>query len=351
MNATERASLPVIPVIETGADFPYETLVREEARAHALLNAATRGVPRQALRGLDAVSRRWLARWHPGHLAEIDRISARLARPGAYFLSVNYEWGCTTGVRLSPDGATPRLVRVLDWRTPGLGRHVLAAQVAGAAGPFVTLTWPGYTGVLQASAQGRFAGALNQAPLPQRGAGAYPVDWLANKVRLWRTPHVPPAHLLRHVFETATDFGEARRMLIETPVAAPVIFALAGTRPDELAIIERLEEQAHVFEGTAAAANAWQAPGWRGRPRGQDSVGRVRGMAALGADFDAPVTWLRPPILNPLTRLALVAEPATGRLVVQGFEHEATATRPLHLGGDGSHATIQDNEPIRAGSP
>jgi hypothetical protein len=32
---------------------------------------------------------------------------------------------------------------VLDWFTPGLGRHVIAVDVAAHALTFLTLTWPG----------------------------------------------------------------------------------------------------------------------------------------------------------------------------------------------------------------
>ena len=54
----------------------------------------------------DAVSRRWLERSHYPYLAEIDRIAARIARPGAYFLNLSYEWRCTSSVEnphRSPD--------------------------------------------------------------------------------------------------------------------------------------------------------------------------------------------------------------------------------------------------------
>jgi hypothetical protein len=43
-----------IPVHEVGAPFPIETLELEQARADALIDGATRGVPRAALRALDA---------------------------------------------------------------------------------------------------------------------------------------------------------------------------------------------------------------------------------------------------------------------------------------------------------
>ena len=207
-----RSTRREFPVHDVGADFALATLEREEARAIALIEGATRHVPRMALVSLDAISRRWLAKQDSAHLAEIDAVARRLALPGAYFLSVNYEWGCTCRVAPAPDRMSARLVRVLDWRTPGLGRHVIAARVAGAAGPFVTLTWPGYTGVLQAMAPGRFAAALNQAPM-RKPLGRFYLDWAVNRARVWRMPHLTPAHLLREVFESARTFAEAKRML------------------------------------------------------------------------------------------------------------------------------------------
>jgi hypothetical protein len=345
MSCADYKALPSIPLIETGPDFPIETLRAGVDEAHLLLDGATRGVPRKALAMLDTASRRWLAKWNHEYLVEIDEIARELGRPGAYFLSVNYEWGCTTGVFPAPDGAAARLVRVLDWRTPGLGRYIMAADVDGPAGRFVTLTWPGYTGVLQASAPGRFAGAINQAPMPKRGGGFYPFDWLANKVQLWKTPHPTPAHVLRMAFERAPDFRTARGLLIETPIAAPVIFALAGVRPNELCIIERTEDAARVYDGPSAAANAWQAPGWNGRPRGQDSVDRTSKILTLQAGLSEPASWLAPPILNERTRLVLVAEPASGRLVAQGFEKKRPVTAPRFVpsrgpkSSNGSHSS------------
>ncbi|MGE0025074.1 MAG: hypothetical protein AB7S70_15755, partial [Hyphomicrobium sp.] len=80
--------LEPIPVLDTGPSFAMETLVAREASAHELLDLATGPIPSAALRQLDKVSRRWLAKWENAHLGEIDDIAARLARPGAYFLSV-----------------------------------------------------------------------------------------------------------------------------------------------------------------------------------------------------------------------------------------------------------------------
>lgn len=323
--------LPAIPVLEVGANFPMATLLADEPRAHTLLDQATHRIPRAALKAADAVSRRWLIRSRNAHLSEIDEIAARLDRPGAYFLSVNYEWGCTVGVKPSPDRQTARLVRVLDWRTPGLGRHIIAAKVQAAAGPFVTLTWPGYTGVLQGMAPARFSAALNQAPMRKSAGGFLPLDWAINRLRVWGMPHPTPAHLLRTVFETCRNFADAKRVLMDHPIASPGIYSLAGLTPDETCVIERTETQAHVHEGPAAAANHWQAAGWTGHPRGKDSAGRTRMMHTVPTALAPDFSWVKPPILNNYTRLAMVADAAIGRLVAQGFEADGPATLPLDL--------------------
>jgi hypothetical protein len=323
--------LAPIPVVDTGPDFPLETLLAAPDRLAALLDAATRRVPAAALRAGDAITRRWLVRTQNPHLAEIEAIAARVGRPGAYFFSINYEWGCTVGVAPCPQRAAARLVRVLDWRTPGLGRNILAARVAGAAGPFVTLTWPGYSGVLQAMAPGRFAAALNQAPMRSAPGGIYALDWAANRVRVWRTRATTPAHLLRDVFERDGTYAEARRRLAETPIAAPAIFSLAGLAPSETCIIERTEHEARVRDGVHTAANHWQSVSTRARARGNDSAGRARLMAGIAADLDPAFTWLVPPILNERTRLVMVAEARGGRMVAQGYEADGPATEPLVL--------------------
>jgi hypothetical protein len=327
-------SLDPIPVHYVGAAYPLETLELEEARAHALIDGATAHVPRAALRTLDAVSRRWLAKQDSVHLDEIDAIAARLGRPGAYFLSVNYEWGCTCRVAPSPEGKSARLVRVLDWVTEGLGRYVIAARVAGEAGSFVTLTWPGYTGVLQGMAPGRFSAALNQAPM-RPVWGQYHLDWAVNRGRVWRMKHLTPAHLLREVFETAPSFAEAKRMLSERPISSPAIFSLSGLKPTETAVIERTEAEARVHDGCNAAANHWQAPGWSGHSRGVDSAGRACLMHKVSTALDPCFPWLKPPIRNWNTRLVMVADASEGRLVAQGYEVDgvttAPATAPLEL--------------------
>jgi hypothetical protein len=321
--------LPQIPLLNVGSDWPFQTLEREFNRINAMLDEGSGRIPTLAMKIADAVSRRWLERSDYPYLCEIDRISARIARPGAYFLNLSYEWGCTSWAGPSLDGRSSRLVRVLDWRDRGLGRHVIAARIHCDMGAWLTLTWPGYTGVLQALAPGRFAAALNQAPMEQP-VGVYLLDWLVNRSRVWKQPHLTPAHLLRQVFEGARDFAEAKAMLSETPIALPVIYILAGIEPDEACVIERLPDRAHMVNGTVCATNAWQAPGWLGRSRGKDNPGRLALMRTAEHSVDGVFEWLRPPILNRRTRLVFVADASKGSVVAQGYEAERPATSVLH---------------------
>jgi hypothetical protein len=326
------AALPAIPVIDCGADFPRATLAAHGAKTHALLDVATRRYPRQVLSGLDRVSRAWLVRSNNGHLAEIDAIATTLGRPGAYFFSVNYEWGCTCRAAPSEDGTSARLIRVLDWQTPGLGSNLVCAKVTGApAGPFAVLTWPGYTGVLQVMAPGRFSAALNQAPM-RDPTGLFYLDWAANRRRVWKMPFPTPAHLLRRVADEARDFAEAGRMLSESLISTPGIFTLAGLAPEETVVIERTENDARVLRAReAVAANHWAEPGWRGRPRGDSSVERVHAIKCVSPSFAPDFAWLTPPMLNAKTRLAMVADAKLGRLVARGYEADGAATQSLDL--------------------
>lgn len=323
--------LGAMPVVETGREFPLATLRAEKGRTESLLAAASRRYPATMLKALDKVSRAWLVRWDNAHLAEIDEIARLLARPGAYFFAVNYEWACTCRVGPSPDGTSARLTRVLDWQTPGLGANLVAAKVSGnPAGPFAVLTWPGYTGVLQVMAPGRFSAALNQAPM-RKAVGLFYLDWAANRRRVWHMPHPTPAHLLRKVAEEAQSFAKARRILAEHPIATPGIFSLAGVAPGETAVIERTEREARVRDGVQMAANHWETEDWGGHARGADSPGRARMMGGIDSEFDKSFEWLKPPILNDKTRLAMIADAREGRLIARGYEKYGPATETLEL--------------------
>lgn len=323
-SAATATDLPQIPLHRISA--PGELLDLEPARLAALIAAAERHYPRAGIALADRLSRRWLERSANPYLAEIAGVAAALNRPGAHFLNMSYEWACTCSLGVTADGRGARLTRVLDWPFDGLGAEIVAARHEGPAGAWINLSWPGFSGCIQGLAPGRFAAAFNQAPLRRRSPSRI-VDWACDRYGLWRSRQLPPAHLLRRVFDTAPDFAAAKAMLAETPLALPAIFSLAGTGPEELAVIERLEERAVVHEGPQVAANHWSAAEMpRARSRGTASDQRAATMAREAATAGPDLAWLKPPVLNPTTRLALYAEPAGGRLVAQGFEAHGPAT-------------------------
>ena len=56
-------------------------------------------------------------------------------------------------------------------------------------------------------------------------------------------------------------------------------------------------------------------------------------MEALSGEApDWTLGWVRAPMLVPTTRLSVMANPASGRLVVQGWERQVPVTQVLVLG-------------------
>lgn len=320
-----------IPVVDIRAEGPVglarQRLDDVEKLRAACLGALPRGLG-PAIRAGDALARRWLARNASPYRHEVAAIAAEVAGPGLFLVNSAYEWACTAAT--TPGDAAPRLVRTLDWPFAGLGRRVLVARQRGSAGEFWNVTWPGAVGVLTAVAPGRFAATINQAPLYRRTRGELlrACDYAVNALHTYRqVREMPPAHALRQVFEQAADYAEARRRLAEIPLARPVLFALIGTRPGEACVIERLPLEARIGEGGVLVANDWQTPqaGWEprscGGPYATDSRDRRDALAAaMAGPSPAPFGWLRPPVHNWATRVAVEISAAAPSLRVAGFE-------------------------------
>lgn len=332
--------LPEIPFHDVGEGGPVELTRREARRARALVREVRRSygwlsdIPSRPVLGLgDRLAARWFARTDDPFRHEIAAMAGIIGLRGIHALNLSYEWGCTSGVYATPHG--PALLRVLDFVFPGLGRHVFAVRQQGTAGTYLNLTWPGVSGVIQASAPGRFAAALNLAPMRRHGymlAG----DWVCNRYRMLRETGLPPAHLLRQVFDTAPDYATAVQRLTHTPVCVPCIYIVAGIRPGEGAVIKRLEQDAQVITlgsgdrvtiaNNFLGAFSGEGKGWR--PREIDSAGRQAQSEALAPErLEAPdFSWLDYPMRNPMTRLILRTAPADGPVYAQGYEKDGPVT-------------------------
>ena len=270
MITASAARLARIPLVDIRGDGPVRHAIEGRERARALRDECIAWLPRVAagvLPVMDSVTRRWLLRSRSPYAAEVDAIAAEFGFPGIWFLNGCYQWGCTA-LACEQAGA-PWLVRTLDWPFPGLGRHLEVARMRGAVGDFDNVTWPGYVGVLTASAPGRFAACINQAPMWRRSRRPWlrPYDIALNAMQTWGIRSIPPDHLLREVFETCKTFGEAKRRLETTPIARPVIYSLVGCCPGERCVIERTEEDFASRGRDTIAANDWlrSRPPWEAR--------------------------------------------------------------------------------------
>jgi hypothetical protein len=315
---------PVIPVVDLGARSPEALAEAYPDGAAELAAAARRMLPGPLLPLLDTLSRRWAARSGNPYREEVARLSARIGA-GTWFMNFCFEWGCTTGVAPDPAGPGMRMLRTLDWPFHGVGRHALVARQEGPAGLFLNITWPGFVGVVTAMAPGRFALAINQAPLVRRGYLPLAADWMANRVQVFRSRALPPVHVARQAMESCRSYEEAKEMLETTPIALPALFSLAGTDGKQGCVIERTETRAWVHPAPAAATNHWLTQGLKGRPRGVDSRRRHRLMNGLSRLPAEGFEWLVEPILNKDTRLSVVANAMAGTLLVMGWEVGGTA--------------------------
>ena len=333
--------LPQIALVDIRGRSPVDLLRLYPDKARALVKAtagtfgaASRFGARAAFPFTDRASRAWLVQTDNPYRDEILAFEVLLGIKGVPTLNICFEWGCTSGAFRVGDHVALR--RVLDWKFPSLGEHLVVAHQSGPAGDFYNVTWPGMSGTYHALAPGRFAAAINQAPMRLHGRGLV-FDWAKNRVAVKNDGGLPAAHLLRHVFETASDYAAAKTMLSETPIAVPAIFILAGLT--EGCVIERAENDSAIREiegDRACASNHFESrlnePAHRWLPRSGDSPERLACALALAPfEIETGFDWFKPPIANPTSRVVLNACPATGSLALMGVNGAEPATAVFRL--------------------
>jgi hypothetical protein len=331
--------LPIIPFVDVREGGSLRHARESQTQARGLRDACVAWFPaiaRPLVPLLDTMARRWLVRSQSPYVEEVEAIAALLGFPGIWFLNGSYQWSCTALAR--EEGEALWLARTLDWPFSGLGRFVELAYMRGPAGEFINVTWPGYVGVLTACAPGRFAAAINQAPMRRRTRSRLLrlYDLAANAAAtLLHSRAIPPDQLLRRVFEVASDYDAARHMLETTPVARPVIYTLAGCCPGQRCVIERTENGCNTRIDMYGAANDWldSVPQWEGRigaskiltctfeEAAAASRARREGLAGWRGSFARDsFGWVVPPVFNPYTRIAVEMCPARGILRAVGYE-------------------------------
>ena len=352
MAADQVFDMPLeIPIVDVGrlpsGDLCRHDLERARMLVREALGRRSHPLLPYVARMLDQLSHSWLVRQSNPYLEEIRDVAALLRRPGAYFLNTVYEWACSTSVAPDPAGGQ-RMIRVLDWGMPGLGRGTVIARHSAESGSFYSATWPGYVGVLTAMAPGRFSAAINQAPkVPVTGIEV--LDEIVTRVRVTRARGaIPATHLLRRVFERAPNYASALAMLTDDRVllAMPSIFTLAGTEAGEGCVIEafgrkrRVHRSAEAEDGALGVANQWLSRDLRGKARAHtdgrhgatsaDENNRVRRMAVArlqSRDFRG-ARDLTEPVLNCHTVMVVIANARRGEMRVEGLEAASRSGLP-----------------------
>ena len=146
---------------------------------------------------------------------------------------------------------------------------------------------------------------------------------------------MPPDHLLRQAFETCETYAAAKTLLETTPVARPVIYTLIGCASGERCVIERTENSFETRQNETSAANDWapRRPMWEARMAAaqfltcssDEVAAKCRDRRDALASWDGLLSgdgfeWLKPPVLNPYTRLAVTMSSARALLRVAGYE-------------------------------
>jgi hypothetical protein len=343
------AEIPLVPVdAHASAAMCRHDLDRLQALVHSALSRRSHVLLPLATKIVDSISRAWLARQIDSYLEEIGHVAALLGRPGAFFLNAVYEWSCSTSMGPAPGEHGARMIRVLDWGLAGMGKHAIIAHHTTPHGDFYNATWPGYAGIVNAMAPGRFCAAINQAPrMPILGLG--PIDEMITRLRIFAARKTTLAsHLLRRVFETAPDYAAAVEMLTDSAVslAAPALFALSGVEPEEGCVIEAFGTERRIHHaddapgGILGIANQWLSPDLKGKARNESiTVAPALEPEANNALRRAIVTELQrhdfrgsadlmEPVLNSHTVMVITGNAATGELTVEALDPPPGAILP-----------------------
>ena len=331
----------------TGGQVRYA--IDGQSRARALHDDCLTWLPRAARLLMPVhgrASRRWLRRSSSPYIAEIEAIAEALGLPGIWFLNGSYEWGCTALAR--DEGGVPWIARTLDWPFPGLGRHVEMARMRGEAGEFYNVTWPGYVGALTAMAPGRFAagdqsGAAAAANAdPVAAPGRHGVERGAHLAHPLGAARSSAARGVRDLPEFCRGPGKTRA---HTDCAAGHLHA-GGLRAGERCVIERTEDGFATRTEQTSAANDWWQSTWPWEARVSSAVMLTRTYDEAAANsrlrretlaaWAAPLArdgfaWVAPPVLNPITRIAVEMCAANGTLRVAGYEREGDGEFPRQV--------------------
>ena len=148
--------------------------------------------------------------------------------------------GCTGFVYSGAVGSPNLLARAMDWNLPsGIGKLSAVFRYQGEQHEFLSVGFPGVTGVISGLSSRGFAIAVNQRF--QEGLS-------------WPTFNMPVLWLVRSVLEEAQSYTDACGILSESSAFAPAYYLLCGAYRGQARLVQSdgdADDVIHVPEGKA----------------------------------------------------------------------------------------------------
>lgn len=146
-------------------------------------------------------------------------VSYELAQAGRLLAARFPAVGCTSTVMDSPEHGLVH-VRNMDWDLKGMGRTSIVRLLKGKDREVVSVTNPGFVGILSGMVPGNFSITINWVPSTRRPRFDF-----------------GPVFLVRWVLENAKNFDAAVAYLSGTPLSSSVLFTVCGV--NHACVIER----------------------------------------------------------------------------------------------------------------
>ncbi|TFH48902.1 MAG: hypothetical protein E4H01_05400 [Lysobacterales bacterium] len=155
-------------------------------------------------------------------------------------------FGCTALSFNLPKAGGVAHVRNLDWPIKACSTKSVLIHYKGAAGPFTTVGWPSFIGVMSGVAPGRFSATVNMAPASRLPSAQWPV-----------------AFALRIAFDECETFDQAVKRLTRFKLSAPALVMVVGVKTDQAVVIEHTGKSVRcrwMEDGVLAVANHFEHP-------------------------------------------------------------------------------------------
>lgn len=234
--------------------------------------------------------------------------------------------GCTGFVHGGPPA--PLISRAMDWNVPsGIGKHSIVMRYRAKDHEFLSVGFPGITGVVSGISSRGFAVTVNQK---------FADGWSMPNYAL------PVLWLVRDVLERGKSYGSATRLLGEQTAASPAFYLMCGSEEGQACLVESdgsSDDVTHVPAGHIQAVSNHspflEPPDDIEEGSSEDRLRAMTQRAARIARADvgrARAALKEWPVFHADTVHQMVLVPATGELVLRCPHRGETAYATFGVG-------------------